>query len=341
SPQLLNYIKGGLIALVLIVLFSLLYRNANPVFEGLISDIDLSFISMPWLLCTLLGYVLFLNLLRPFRPTELLVYDDRQPNELQKPEMPFSPSLLPKLKSEHTIGSMVFAGLNLLLVFFLVTDFVYLMNTEVTNNAEYSSAVHQGVYALMFSIVVAIGIILFFFRGDLNFYSENKLLQRLTYVWIALNIMLVVFTCYKNSLYVEALGLTYKRIGVFVYLLLTVIGLVTAYLKVSRIRSFVYLLRTNLTVWFVFLILSAGVPWDKAITSYNLQHIENPDIRYLIELGDSNLEQLYDYGKTGSSKLVQGQEESIQKRYNEFLEEQESKTWQEFTVYQFTSNAKN
>lgn len=339
SPQVLNYLKGSLIALVLLGLFTLLYRNANPVFDRLISDIDFGFISLPWLLCTLLGYLLFLNMLRPFRPDELLVLDAQQRNELPEPEKPFSPTILSRLKGEHTIGSIVFIALNLLLVFFLITDLIYLLNPSVESNGEYSSAVHQGIYALLFSIIVAIGIILFFFRGDLNFYDGNKRLKLLTYTWIVLNSFLVGFTCYKNWAYVEALGLTYKRIGVFIYLFLTIIGLVTAYLKVFRIKSFVYLLRANIVVWFVFLILSTGVPWDRAITAYNLKYIENPDIPYLTQLGERNLDQMYSYAHTADNKLTPAQKSKVKVRYRKFLDLQEAKTWQEYTWYHFTENS--
>lgn len=338
SPEVLNYVKGTVIAIVLITMFSLLYRNANPVFDGLISDINLDFISMPWLFCTLLGYLLFFNLLRPFRPVELLETDAKQQNELVKPEMPFSPSIVKQLKSEHTIGSIVFAGLNLLLFFFLVTDFIYLLNPEVTSSEAYSNAVHQGIYTLVFSIVCAISVILFFFRGNLNFYEQNKTLRVLSYVWIALNLVLVVFTSCKNWVYVDTYGLTYKRIGVFIYLLCTIIGLGTTYLKVARTKSFVYLLRSNFAVWFALLILSASVPWDRAITTYNLSHIEYPDTQYLTELGDSNLPQLNRYRQQENNSFTQEQSATVKKRYKAFLKESNEKTWQEITLFQLALN---
>ena len=338
SPEVLNYVKGGLLTIVLITMFTLLYRNANPVFDNLISDIDFSFVSIPWLFCTILGFVLFLNLLKPFHPNELIALDAEQQNDLQKPEVPFSPTTTTILKSEHTIGSIVFAGLNGLLLFFLITDFIYLLHPEVASSEAYSNAVHNGIYALVFSIVCAICIILFFFRGKLNFYSQNKRLKMLTYAWIGLNAILVVFTCYKNWVYVDTYGLTYKRIGVFIYLLCTVIGLATTYFKVAQIKSFVYLLRNNFAVWFTFLVLSAGVPWDKTITSYNLSHMEYPDTLYLTQLGDSNLKQMYWYSQKKDNKLKPEEASVVKRRYYDLLKEVKEKTWQEYTALQFTLN---
>ena len=85
SPQLFNRIKGGLLAVVLIFIFGMLYRNANPVFGNLIAKIDLDFISIPWLFFTGLGYIIFLHILRPFNAAEVVASDLSQKNELEQP----------------------------------------------------------------------------------------------------------------------------------------------------------------------------------------------------------------------------------------------------------------
>ncbi|PCJ96249.1 MAG: hypothetical protein COA50_07315 [Flavobacteriaceae bacterium] len=340
SPKAFNYIKGGVIALFLLLIFTLLYKNANPVFNDLLTQIDLSFISIPWLFFTFLGYLMSLHLLLPFSPKQLIEYDQALDNTLIAPKEPFLPNVTEKLNGENTLGSIVFTVLNLLLIFFLVTDAIYLFQENNISNAEYSQSVHQGVYALMFSIIIAIFLILYFFRGKLNFFEENKGIKSLTYAWIGLNIILVAFTSYKNFTYVEALGLTYKRIGVFVYLLLTLTGLITAYIKVAQIKSFVYLVRTNLATLFAFLIVSASIPWDSMITWYNLKEIEVVDLDYLINLGDSNSTQLSEYAKNNNPKLPIDLLKRIDQKNQDFLRKQSDKSWQEYTLYQFTTNNK-
>lgn len=338
TPKLKTYIQGSFLAAALIGVFTLMYKNANPVFAELIAEIDFSFISLPWLLFTILGYFLFLNLLAPLQPKELIDFDIKQGNELVKPTEIKLIELKHKLSREHTLGSMVFLALNLLLVFFLITDTIYLFTPNEISNAEYSQAVHEGVYALMFSIVCAITLILYFFRGNLNFYKGNKRIKLLTYSWIVLNVILAIFTCVKNFAYVEALGLTYKRIGVFIYLLFTLTGLITAYIKVSQIKNFVFLVRTNIATVFVFLIIGAAIPWDRMITHYNLTTIENPDIKYLIELGDTNSEQLYQYKTSKMRQIETSLSERITDKYIDFTKAQQEKTWQEYTWYQFVNN---
>ena len=332
SPKLLNRLKGGFFAGILLILFATLYKNANPVFENLVDQISFDFISFPWVFFTFLGYVIFLNILRPLDAQELIAVDASQKNELETPTEIEIIGQKKQLESEHTLGSFIFIALNFLLVFFLVTDGIYLFQKGDISNAEYSASVHQGVYALMFSIVLAIILILYFFRGNLNFYKENTQIKTLTYVWISLNIILIVFTSYKNLTYVEALGLTYKRIGVFVYLLLTLTGLITAYIKVAEVKSFVYLVRTNIATVFAFLVLSAAVPWDKAITYFNLSTLENPDVHYLIDLGDTNSIQLYDYAK--EKEVNYDLNISILEKHEEYITLQSEKTWQEYTFAQ-------
>lgn len=336
SPQLINRLKGGLIAGLLLVLFGMLYKSANPVFEGLIGQIDLDFISIPWLLFTGLGYLLFFHLLRPFPARELVDFDLAQRNELERPTELELLGQKRHLQAEHTLGSMVFLALNLLLLVFLVTDVIYLLNQSPISNAGYSQAVHQGVYALLFSAVCAIALILFFFRGHLNFFEGNRRIKLLTYVWIALNGVLMTFTAYKNYTYIEALGLTYKRIGVFVYLVLTLMGLATAYIKVAQLKNFTYLVRTHATIAFALLIAGAAVPWDESITRYNLNTLEKPDIQYLIGLGEANSEQLFRYAKSRS--LTIAEQASIEDKYTAFLQVQAQKTWPEYTRFQFVKS---
>ena len=85
SPKLLNRLKGGFFAGILLILFATLYKNANPVFENLVDQISFDFISFPWVFFTFLGYVIFLNILRPLDAQELIAVDASQKNELETP----------------------------------------------------------------------------------------------------------------------------------------------------------------------------------------------------------------------------------------------------------------
>ena len=227
------------------------------------------------------------------------------------------------------------ALLNVLLIFYSITDISHLLSNTSASAATLSNQVHNGINALIASILIAIFIILYFFRGNLNFYKENATLQNLSYTWIFLNILLVVLIAIKNNAYVTSFGFTYKRIGVYVYLCLTVAGLITTYLKVRNIQNLWYLFRVNTQVAFAFLIVASCIDWDYTITNYNLKHAQIVDIEYLIDLTENNAVLLQDFSQQNS--LTELEIEKISQKYNSLIKKVSSRSWQEWT----SDNLKN
>ena len=78
------------------------------------------------------------------------------------------------------------------------------------------------------------------------------------------------------------------------------------------------------------------MPWDRTITAYNLAHISHPDIEYLITLNEHNSDQLYEYTQQHKQHIGQDLKNRISERLDLFHEEQGNKTWQEYTLLQFT-----
>ena len=141
-------------------------------------------------------------------------------------------------------------------------------------------------------------IILYFFRGNLNFYTENKTLKYITFTWITLNIILIILIAIKNQTYITSFGLTYKRIGVHIYILLTLIGLVSTFLKVLKIKNLTFLFRRNTQAAFIVLVICSAINWDATITTYNLTHVDEFDMDYLINLSNRNAVILHDLKDT-------------------------------------------
>jgi len=335
NTKLILYGKGIAIAMGLVLLFTTLYRTANPIFNDLLTNIDLSFISFSWLLFTTLGYFIFLHLLRPYHSHILIEKDLKLGDDLPRPETTFSAELIKKLGNEVTIASIVLAALNLLLLVFLVTDIIYLSTPNVTNESQYSQSVHQGVYALLLSIICAIAVILYYYRGNLNFFIKNKSLKSLSFLWIVLNLILTTTTFYKNYSYVSELGFTYKRIGVFIYLLLIIGGLLTVGIKISKQKNFLFLIRSNTTIAFSILFISSAIPWDVLITKYNLAQIKNPDLSYLMSLDNSNSGYLLEYANKNTNKLTPAENEQILSRKNRYTKSLQARAWQEYTINNF------
>jgi len=154
--------------------------------------------------------------------------------------------------------------------------------------------VHEGTYVLILSILVAMAIVLWFFRRNLNFYQPGlRVLRWAATVWVLQNAVLAVSVGLRNYYYIQYTGLAYKRIGVYGFLLLTFFGLATVLLKIWQRRSAYALFRLNaLAVYAVMLLLAAG-NWEVWIVRYNLQaRFRLVDYGFLLDMPDRVLPEL-------------------------------------------------
>lgn len=196
------------------------------------------------------------------------------------------------LRNENTTGIISLALLNILLLCINCIDVIYVwFGFQYKSDINLSQYVHEGTGMLIFSIVLAMVLVLFFFRGNLNFYKKNKLLRFGAYAWLVQNMVLVVSVLIRDYYYIVHDGLAYKRIGVLFFLLLVLIGLVTVFIKIQQLKTAYYLLRIN--AWFAIgiLVVSACVHWDETIVEYNLarKNVIPLDIKFLLSLSDKTL----------------------------------------------------
>ena len=77
-------------------------------------------------------------------------------------------------------------------------------------------------------------------------------------LWVVQNFILGISVFLRNYHYISFHGLAYKRIGVIVFLVLVLIGLVTLFVKLRERKSFFYLVRVN--GWAAFAVLAAKKP---------------------------------------------------------------------------------
>lgn len=200
------------------------------------------------------------------------------------------------LKTEYIIGFISFGALNLLLLFLNAIDITTLwFGYQPAGN--FSADLHGGTNALIFSIVLAMAVILYFFRGNLNFYYKNKTLKALAFAWMIQNFILIISVFIRDGYYIEFYGLTHKRIGVLVFSLLCIIGLATVYLKVNKQKTLFYLFKVNGNIWFALLLVFSIVNWDVLIAKYNLTQSSKTsiDADYLLSLSNKTLPVLDKY----------------------------------------------
>jgi MFS family permease len=297
-----------IIPLLITLLFFFLYRGSNPIFNNFAKNINFDFITWKWVFFTLLGFILLYGFFYHRRIKELAQWDENAPGELAYREVKEEDEQEGKLfgiRNEYISGMLLFVMLNILLLVVNLLDiqFVYIQKI-LPEGLSHSEYVHQGIELLILSIIIAIGIILFVFRGTMNFYRKSKTLRILAALWIIQNMFMIISTIIRNNMYIaEYGGITYKRIGVYVYLALSLIGLITTWIKIWKIKSNWFLFRTNTSAWYWMLVVSSLINWDAIITNYNIGHassLKELDKGYLIDLAPSTLPEMLAYNDTSS-----------------------------------------
>ena len=319
---ILKPIKYVVLPLVMVVIFCTLYSIANPIFEKytrLITD-NISYlfnavfnflfvdISLPKCLFIVLGICITAGIIVSvdsklldeveIGKSDELIRQRREKNKLslfQDFRTLLAGNQVKKklaLKTENIVGVISFAALNLLLLFLNGIDFSTLwLNNNIGANKNFSAELHDGTNTLIFSIVIAMLIIVYFFSGNLNFYSKNKFIKILAYLWIAQNAFLVLSVLHRDYDYIFYHGLTYKRIGVAIFATLCFVGLASVYIKIAKQKTIFFLYRINSKIWYVLLVILSFVNWDVLIVNYNLKNANQIgiDVNHLMSFSDKTL----------------------------------------------------
>jgi Domain of unknown function (DUF4173) len=196
------------------------------------------------------------------------------------------------LKNENTVGVISLVLLNILLLIVNSIDISHLwVNFKYGPDINLFAMIHEGTELLIFSIILAMLVLLFFFRGNLNFYTGNRWLKIGAYAWILQNIVLVMSVLIRDYHYIVQFGLAYKRIGVLFFLAMVLVGLTTVLIKIWYKTTVYFLLRMNAWSALVLLVLGSMVNWDAFITKYNIVHRNEVPLNlpYLLTFSDKIL----------------------------------------------------
>ncbi|MFA7273445.1 MAG: DUF4173 domain-containing protein [Crocinitomicaceae bacterium] len=286
-------VKIILVPLVGLLVFYLIFREANNVFRSisdqfwhdvqwffmtLFSKISLpriTFFVFGFLLCSWFIYQVtygffsekeknktdgLFRIRKRISPTSIKAYGNK-------------PGLGTDLKVENRTGVIMMAMIGILLVFINILDIIYVwFGYDFNPETNFSADVHKGLNLLIFSIFLSIFTMIYYFRKNQNFYSNNARLKKTAYFWIIQNFILIVSVVFRNIHYIQYQGLTHKRIGVFLFLLIVSIGLVSLYRKIAEKKSFFYMSRVNSWSVYGLLVFLACFNWDMIIFNYNFNH---------------------------------------------------------------------
>lgn len=289
--NIFKYLKLTLLPIFVVYIFYWIFKFANPIFDELSGTF---FVKINNWLTNIFKEVSFLQIIFTFwgfmimawylykNKKDHVVHDEEKYSEniIRKRKKVFvnkfmygKRGLKQLLKNEFRIGIMMIILVNALLLLINIIDISTIwFNFNYTGNTDLKQFVHEGTYLLILSILLSIGIMIFFFRKNLNFYRNKKKLQILSYIWIAQNIVLLISVIIRNLHYIEYFGLAYKRIGVFFFLIMVVYGLITLYIKIKDVKSTFWLFKINTWAVYIGFVLFAIPDWDIIIAKHNLKH---------------------------------------------------------------------
>lgn len=367
SHGIFRFVRVLVIPIILLAIFAIIYSFANKVFVNIVSDMITGV--QHWLANIFKGFpvtrffffILGLGITSGliikaksnyFSTADLLQNDrlSRKKYYFKKWKASFFADLLTviigkastgilAIKNEFKIGLISIVLLNALLLFINFLDVKYVwLGFTFSKDVSLSAYVHQGAGLLILSIVLAMLVLLFFFRGNLNFYNKNKWLRYGAYLWIAQNLFLVVSVVIRDYYYITHFGLAYKRIGLLFFLAMVVAGLVTVFLKIYFIKTAYYLLRMNAWAGIFLLVCASAIHWDYTIAQYNLDRKSSVplDVPFLLSLSDKTLplvekhkEVLYKIGEDNSyyPRRYRGSVAFFEERKKRFFEKQNQYSW--------------
>lgn len=261
-----------LIPLVLISVFFGIYSAGSDHFASVFSDYELDLNFWQLLCITILGLFIAFNFWNYsvekliYKQNHILENDFTEKDKIPKPTYSFL-----DLDSERMSGVVSFFSLNILLLFFIVT-FNYEQFYEVVKTPhQLSEETHERVGAVIMSIVMAIVVIMFYFKSNFNFDPKAGLMKILVKIWIVLNAVLAISAMLKNTEYIFSYGFTYKRLGVCAFLILSLVGLAITFIKIQIKKKNVFLFNTMIWFFYGTILACSYVNWGGIITSQNMK----------------------------------------------------------------------
>lgn len=142
---------------------------------------------------------------------------------------------------------------------------------------------------------------------------------------------------FKNYLYIDARGLTQKRIGVYFYLFVTFVGLMLTVLKMMKLKSNMFLVRSN--TWSLFIILTCAtlVNWNRVILEHNVTHQYQLEPEYYLgNLPETSLPYLYNLWSKIKFDPKKNWDDldlirELFRRRAAFIQRYEAQSWQSWT----------
>ncbi|GEN75200.1 DUF4153 domain-containing protein [Chryseobacterium hagamense] len=260
-----------LIPMILISVFFGIYSAGSDHFANLFTDLELDINFWQLMTMIVLGFFIAFNywnfsVERFIYKSNRTLDNDFKKSNVQKPTYSFL-----DLDAERMSGVISLSALNILLVFFIFTYNYEQFYESVKTPVRLSEETHEQVNAVIMSIVMSILVMMFYFKSGFNFDPKARFMKILAKIWIILNALLILSAMVKNSEYIINHGFTYKRLGVYAFLILSLTGLVLTFIKIQFRKRNAFLFNTM--AWFVYgtVLVCSYINWGGIITAENMK----------------------------------------------------------------------
>ncbi|WP_343612169.1 DUF4153 domain-containing protein [Chryseobacterium oranimense] len=315
-----------IIPLLFISIFFGIYSVGSDHFAAVFRDYELDINIWQVLALSVLGFFIAFNYWNYaverfiYKKNHLLNDDFQDADKIQKATYSFL-----DLNAERTSGVISFFCLNILLIFFIIT-YNYEQFYEVSKTpVQLSEETHERVNAVILSIIMAVLVIMFYFKAGFNFDPKAGFLKILAKIWIVLNAILVCSAALKNYEYIISYGYTYKRLGVFAFLLLALIGLALTFIKIQRKKRNAFLFNTMIWYFYGTILACSYVNWGGIITSQNMKR-KDFAVSYHLEK--------INFSEKGLLKYADGKNDlKLKKKVLEKIKAEKSKTFLSKILY--------
>jgi len=280
-----------IVPLIFVLVFFGIYAGVSDHFAGVFNEYEFDFDFWQIFRLSIFGFFIAFNFWN--FAVEKFLYKQHHflDNNFQKNEQtPKSTFSFLDLDTERMSGVISLVLLNILLVFFIVI-YNYEQFYEVTKTPnQLSEETHERVVSLIFSIIMVILVMMFYFKSAFNFDSKSRLLRLLAKVWLFLNVVLIFSAMLTNTEYITSYGFTYKRLGVYAFLLLSLIGLILTFYKIQFKKKNAFLFNSMSWCFYGMVLVCSFINWGGIITSQNMKR---PDFVVDYHINSINFNEKY------------------------------------------------
>lgn len=256
-------------------------RTGWELFERILGDL---FPTVPRLLGWMVTAWLSIGLLRPMRFARALGWlGPIVDGPVAAEDEDHGSTLVPAIRN-------TLVAVNVLFAVYLVFEFTTLWCREFPQGFYYAGYAHAGAAWLTIALAMATLVLSAIFRGRVLRDVGLGQLQRLAWIWSALNLLLAVAVYHRLWIYIEFNGMTRMRTVGLVGVTTVLVGFVLVVWKVAHGREFLWLIERQLWALAVGLFVLVVLPIDALVHRYNVRRILSGDPAPVVQITEHDVD---------------------------------------------------